>query len=332
MHIIGPTECGKSSLSVQMAVEWACAFQKAIIKACGALRVLVVQAEDDRQDSREMARVYHKLGLSAEQIELVKKNTRFVEWCPKGIERKGESAKEDFSESGAELTTFLEGEIKRGGPVDVVIVNPLSAYMDEGIMNQKANRGFFYGWITPFLRRQACAIVFVHHTPKFRDDRQGQNHHAQLYAGAGDATITNWPRASMFIRPTKEEGFFEFVTGKRGRRAGWSEQVRLFKWAEDCIFWQEASAQEKGDFYSSQKGGRAQSISAAELEGVMRVFKEEWILRGDLIHKLVAEGFSQASSSRAIHPDDGYLRANLLYQGKKKKLKIKWNGYSPSPL
>jgi RecA-family ATPase len=256
MLIIGPTECGKSSLSVQMAVEWACAYQNAIIKACGVLRLLVVQAEDDRQDSREMARVYHKLGLRAEQIEQVKKNTRFVEWCPKG-----NSASNEAGESGKELTEFLEAEIKRGGSVDVIIVNPLSAYMDEGIMSQRANKGFFYNWITPFLKRQGCAIIFVHHTPKFREDAKEQHHYVQLYAGAGDATITNWPRASFFVRP-KQDGFFEFVAGKRGRRIGWNEEARLFKWGEDCIFWQEASAEEKMDFCAAKAKREEIRVSA----------------------------------------------------------------------
>jgi hypothetical protein len=332
MLIIGPTECGKSSLSVQLAVEWSCCLPKAIIKACSSLRVLIVQAEDDRQDSREMARVHHKLGLSAEQTELVRKNTRFVEWCPKGTQSKGEqSAKEDFSESGAELIAFLDEEIGRGGPVDVVIVNPLSAYMDEGVMSQKANRGFFYGWITPFLKRQACAIVFIHHTPKFRDDAKEQHHYVQLYAGAGDATITNWPRASFFIRP-KKDGFFEFVPGKRGRRTDWQEEARLFKWGEDCIFWQEASAEEKMDFYvSSSKKGRNPSISAMALERVMRDTREEWVLHADLIHALINAKFSKASAERAIHPVNGYLRKNLLFRGEKRKLQIKWNGFTPEP-
>jgi hypothetical protein len=82
MMMIGPTECGKSSASVQMAVEWACAYEKAIIPTANhqALRVLVIQSEDDRQDAREMARCYKHLGLTPEQIAQVKQNTHFARW------------------------------------------------------------------------------------------------------------------------------------------------------------------------------------------------------------------------------------------------------------
>jgi hypothetical protein len=83
MFLIGPTECGKSSLSIQLTVEWSCGLESAIIKTANnntPLRVLVIQSEDDRQDAREMARCCKHLGLTPKQIELVKKNTHFARW------------------------------------------------------------------------------------------------------------------------------------------------------------------------------------------------------------------------------------------------------------
>ena len=82
MFIIGPTESGKSSLATQLSGEWGCNHPNAIIKTANnqALRVLMVQSEDDRQDSREMARCIRFLKLSKEQREQVKKNVRFAQW------------------------------------------------------------------------------------------------------------------------------------------------------------------------------------------------------------------------------------------------------------
>ena len=72
--IVGPTEVGKSSLATQLAIEWGCNYRDAIIKTANgkALRVLMVQSEDDRQDSREMARCIKFLKLTPEQEGQVK--------------------------------------------------------------------------------------------------------------------------------------------------------------------------------------------------------------------------------------------------------------------
>ena len=82
MLIVGPTETGKSSLATQLAIEWGCNHPNAIIKTANnhALRVLMVQCEDDRQDSREMARCIKHLKLSEKQKALVKKNVHFAQW------------------------------------------------------------------------------------------------------------------------------------------------------------------------------------------------------------------------------------------------------------
>jgi AAA domain len=206
MMIVGPSEVGKSSPSIQLSIEWGCHFQNPIIKSRRALRVIIVQSEDDRQDAREMARVYRKLGLSEEQINKVRRNTRFIRWR---------------GSKGEDLIKLLDTEIERKGKADLVIVNPLSAYAEEGVMSQKFNRQFLYEAVDPFLDRHSLAIIFVHHTPKFRDDDRERSYYEQLYAGAGDATLTNWPRASLFIVPTGTPEVFRFQAGKRdGGSAG----------------------------------------------------------------------------------------------------------------
>jgi RecA-family ATPase len=230
MFIVGPTNCGKSSLSVQLGICWSCGHKVAVIPSTKPLRVLIIQSEDDRQDAREMARVYKRLKLTKEEIVIVKQNTRFIRWRGAGPRRITEDEngrpKVEETQVSEQLIELLEQEIQRGGPVDIIIVNPLSAYTEEGIMSQKSNRAFLYGLIDSFLDRNNCAIVFLHHTPKFRDEKRAESHSAQLYGGSGDATFANWPRASLFIWPTATKGVFEFRPGQtwRATRLGNAQQ------------------------------------------------------------------------------------------------------------
>jgi hypothetical protein len=194
---------------------------------------------------------------------------------------------------------------------------------------KRPSGAFLYGLLDPFLDRHHCAIILIHHTPKFRDDQKERSYYAQLYAGSGDATLANWPRASFFVWPADEEkGLFKLVSGKRGRRVGWGTDTRYFKWSDEFILWTEASKDEVASFNASKETrGRVQSISAQDLYSVMKATKTDWILRADLIQALREAGFSKAAAERTVHPDDGYQRKNLLYEGKGRRLQIKWNGF-----
>lgn len=163
-----------------------------------------------------MARTYRHLGLSAEQIALVKKNTRL------------------FRFRGASIDELLEklGTMLTQAPADLVIVNPLSAYAEEGLLNQKANREALYGKVDPFLTKHKIGIVFVHHTPKFRDRDKEKSHYESLYASYGDSTLANWPRGTLSIEPTKIGTIFKLRAGKRHRRIGWDSDHLYLKWSE----------------------------------------------------------------------------------------------------
>jgi AAA domain len=335
MFIVGPTEVGKSSLATQLAIEWGCNHPYAIIKTANnlPLRVLMVQSEDDRQDSREMARCIKFLKLTPEQKALVRKNVHFTQWRACGEFRtiEGKNGDEHQVEVSAteRLLEVVENAIEKFGPVEIVIVKPLSAYAEEGVMSQKANQRLLYGQIDPFLTKHNCGIIFIHHTPKLKDITREKSLHALLYAGAGDATLSNWPRASLFIWPRDDENkLFEFKPGKRANRLGWEEASRFYKWSLEGIFWERASAEDVKRFAESEKGKKGQKISADALRRVFEKSDDEWIVRADLIETLIDEGFARATAHRAIKQGDGYQRHNLEYQIEGKILKIRWNGIS----
>ncbi len=159
MFLVGPTEVGKSSPATQLAIEWGCNHPNAIIKTANnlPLRVLMVQSEDDRQDSREMARCIKFLNLTPEQKAQVKKNVHFTQWRGASETRwvAGENGDEKQQEISAteRLLEVVENGVKQFGEVDIVIVNPLSAYAEEGVMSQRANQQLLYGQINLLSRK-----------------------------------------------------------------------------------------------------------------------------------------------------------------------------------
>src|SRR5258708_35494589 len=74
--IVAPSGQGKSVMSIQAAILWACgidAFGIRPEKPTG-LKILIVQAEDDEGDVIEMSRTINHLGLSEAQKRLVDGN------------------------------------------------------------------------------------------------------------------------------------------------------------------------------------------------------------------------------------------------------------------
>ena len=62
----------------------------------------------------------------------------------------------------------------------------------------------------------------MHHTPKSTADPKAKSHWGMAdhsYAGTGSSELTNWARAICLLRATKEEGQFQLVLAKRGKRA-----------------------------------------------------------------------------------------------------------------
>jgi RecA-family ATPase len=67
MFIVAPSGLGKSTLSIQLAVLWCCGLIAFGIKPRKALRILIVQSEDDEGDCTEISRVMEHLDLSEAQ-------------------------------------------------------------------------------------------------------------------------------------------------------------------------------------------------------------------------------------------------------------------------
>lgn len=206
--IVGPSGIGKSTLAIQSAALWASRRTAFGIKPTRAHRILIVQAEDDEGDCVEMSKMVGHLGLDKAELKQIGENTH--------LEFLNDKTGVDFIIRLRQLLTLW--------PSDIVIINPLSAYLGDDTKDEKGVNRFLRAWLNPILTEHKVGVVFIHHTPKTtnRDTSQWKGTD-WMYSGSGVAGITNWSRAYLVIDPTGSNGVFRFIAAKRGERLGWSE-------------------------------------------------------------------------------------------------------------
>jgi RecA-family ATPase len=78
--IVAPSGQGKSVLTAQASILWGCNKVAFGIKPSRPLRSLILQAEDDDGDMKEMGKIIHHLHLNDTEMRMVDTNT-FVEPC-----------------------------------------------------------------------------------------------------------------------------------------------------------------------------------------------------------------------------------------------------------
>jgi AAA domain len=237
MFIVAPSGLGKSILSIQMAVLWCCGLKAFGITPRRALRILIVQSEDDEGDCTEMSQVMDHLNLNPHQKNLVTTNSVLVR-CNDLVGR------EFIGALRAELSDARDA----GRPFDLVIINPYGVYLGVDVKNTDACTAFLNQGLNPILSEFAVGVILIHHTPKTNfQNTDKYNIWDWMYHGAGCASITNWARAMMAIKPETEDlKVYRFVAAKRGQRIDdWNGSFeRYFAWSSipGVLRWEDATA------------------------------------------------------------------------------------------
>ena len=144
---------------------------------------------------------------------------------------------------------MLKYYLKRYAPIDLVRIDTLLAYLGGDILDVKITSKFLRNGLNSLLRKYRCGAIINHHTPKPTNiDRSQWKPGDWMYFGAGNADLTNAPRATMSMDSTHAPDVFEFRAGKRGTRIGWVDEkgqpvfVRYFCWAKGGgIYWRDAT-------------------------------------------------------------------------------------------
>jgi hypothetical protein len=235
MFVVAPSGLGKSTLSIQMAILWCCGLPAFGIKPQKALRILIVQSEDDQGDCTEMSKMIEHLGLSAAQKKLVDQNSELVR-CNNLC---GDAFVKTLSEKLGSARTADK-------PFDLVILNPYGVYLGADIQDQEAAMHFLNEQINPLLTEFNCGLVAIHHTPKTQYQDTGKfKIWDWQYWGAGCAAMPNWARAILVIKPeTEDMKVYRFIAAKRGRRIGWHPDTERFfahSSIPDVLRWEDAT-------------------------------------------------------------------------------------------
>ena len=203
---------GKSSMTLQMAIMFALGSAAFGIHPNGPMRSLIIQSEDSDGDIAEVwASIVHVMKLTPEEIADVKDRVKVVS---------------DRVNRGSRFVANLRKLISAHNP-DLVWINPLQAFIDGDVTDSQDLGKFLREDLNRLNSPPKFAYILVHHTtkPASGKDRHERLWHEVMYDMAGGAEIINWARAIISLRPGDNEGEFNLVLAKRGRRAGVRKQV-----------------------------------------------------------------------------------------------------------
>jgi hypothetical protein len=252
--INGATGIGKSSLTTQAGVEWSVGRSALGIKPQQALRVLIVQSENDDSDVAEMRDgILSGLQLSDAELSLYKENVRIMR----------------SFKSGAKWLAEITADVVEHRP-DLIIVDPLFAFAGVDLAkDQPGLSAFLREMLLPFTIKYRLGVLLVHHTNKPPASKGNASTYAagdHAYSGSGHNELPNFVRFVVVLRSLGSSTVFEFRIGKRWKRAGMTDESgtlvdrRLIKHADTGLFWEPATEQDlaatldrPGNSPSSQK-------------------------------------------------------------------------------
>lgn len=285
--IIAASGVGKSVLAMQMAILFATGRDLWKLKPHKARKVVLIQAENNFLDLVEPAQsITRILGLSETEKADLRKNFRVIS---------------DDTHSGEGFVRLLSSICDRYKP-EIVIVDPLMAYIGGEISKQEVCTKFFRNGINPVIHRHNIGLIVLHHTgkPRSKDLKNFEQNTDLEYLGIGSSDITNWARAVSIIMPSQhDKNIYEFKHVKRGKRTG-SEPVIYLKQGRNHkdIFWYLSEKPEK--VVKTQKGDGKRSPNANPIYEFLKLETLAPISKADLVkyvkEKLASQGEPCADS------------------------------------
>lgn len=249
--LIGPSGVGKSSLLFQFGISFAVGIPIFGIAPIRPLRVLIVQAENDKGDMSEMAKGI-EVGLNLQFNELLQKNIR---------------VRSVTGKIGQAFCAWLRTEIL-DYQAELVLVDPLLSFAGIDVSRQDQASTFCRVWLDPVLRETGAVLISAHHTGK--PARENKNSVPQTlselaYSGIGSSELVNWARAILFLQPAGDH-HFRLQLAKRGQRAGATHPtgestsvIWLRHAANGSIFWEQI-APEIEDEQVKTSGGQPSKV------------------------------------------------------------------------
>lgn len=215
MLFISHAGAGKSSWIMDACMSWAIGRPWMGIRCNGALRSLIIQAEDS---VRYMGKVQESFAfaqkLSEQEVAVLGSNC--VVARVKGV-------------CGAAFFAELRRLAVKHKP-DLVVINPIYIYAEGDISRSEFAQPFLVG-LDAVNRDEKFGYVLVHHTGKpAAKDKEGKRAEVEdwesVYMGFGSSYLANWPRCSALLEPRPQtKGRYVIKLGKGGLNAGIGKEV-----------------------------------------------------------------------------------------------------------
>jgi hypothetical protein len=273
--LVGPTGVGKSSIALQLACVTALGRDFFGLRPSGPLRTLIVQAENDSYDLRDMlAGILTGLNVTPAEREIIGRSVFYLTLNPTG---------EWLAQLGAAIEQYQ---------IDVLDLDPLFAYVRGSVADQENMSFFLRAILQPFLEKHNIGLILCHHVNKpatSKKDRPDWSGGDFAYAGSGSGEIANWCKGVLTLRNIGSRDVFELVVGKRHKRAKLTDgegrvvdRLRIRHSSDPgVIFWLRAEGDEALNdterqklsdlafaFLRSEKNGAAKVKDIAEKMGV----------------------------------------------------------------
>ena len=292
--IQGTSGIGKSMLAVHMGVEAALGKEVFGLTVQGPLKVLILQAEDTRNDRIRQAACINRLARTREETALVSRNLRIMTPCKR-------------AHRGKELFAYLTGAFEEFF-FDLLIMNPAFAFLDGNVNESEAVGNFLRGQLQDFLRLKNAAAIVIHHVPKPPKSGRGRTSDSTMYAGHGSAEWANAPRGSLTISRTLVPWVFLFDIGKRGSYSGWPADregyyIRYFAHSRTGdMFWSPAT-----------EGEISAATSGVSSDDFFDVFREEADLTFEVIKaRFARHGYNYSDEELASILEEAVKQGKLI--------------------
>jgi len=171
------------------------------------------------------------------------------------------------------LVRVIDATCRRFKP-DLINVNPLLAFCPGDPARELG--GILYQHVDPIIKKHGVGFVGVHHTPKTNNrDTSGYGRHDHQYSAAGDARVSNWPRAMIEIEEARYP-VYRFRISKRAEKSGWTWEgkpthERFFKQCSHAVRWMDAMPEEVSSASRSEDYKQIVTIlPTAEQDGISR--------------------------------------------------------------
>jgi len=217
--LAGPSGIGKSSIAMQMGCCWACGQPAFLFAPPREISVVMMQHEDSQNDLVRQSAIVDHLGLNKNLIE---KNF----WI--------ETVRGQIGSDAVKIMS----ELVQWRRAHLLILNPLTAYHDGDISQNKDNVRFLYSELGRLLSERRIGLFAFHHKGKPPRRGGGKNnqedvYHEIMYDVLGGSVLTNFFRGIITVSPIPNSSIYKFTVAKRFEQSGWPVSSQQYKWCED---------------------------------------------------------------------------------------------------